>query len=110
MDCLRFQRLGGNDTPTQPERLPPLDPAGSLVAQRSRVRDGPDTLATLVASTLGDDARRLLEKLEDIGDNYDRTTATTTSARKLLEVVVEGLVAIELKALHMSAGLKSGPH
>ena len=67
------------------------------------------TLATLVASTLGDDARRLLEKLQDIGDNYDRT-ATTTSARKLLEVVVEGLVAIELKTLHMSAGLKSGPH
>ena len=67
------------------------------------------TLATLVASTLGDDARRLLEKLQDIGDNHDRM-ATTTSARRLLEVVVEGLVAIEVKALRMSAGLRSGPH
>ena len=65
------------------------------------------TLATLVASTLGDDARRLLRKLQDISNNYDQT-AMTTNARKLLEVVIEGLVEIEVKTLHVSAGLKNG--
>ncbi len=72
--------------------------AGRLVVAVTASVGG--TLATLIASTLGHDARNLLKKLRDIGDNYDQT-AMTTNARRLLEVVIEGLVEIEVKTLHV---------